>query len=71
MDHLDTAREKVADAIAHLEDAISAALPGQAPASKPDDVRRAIRKVRVVVSEALQALNGAESNLLKLGEDDR
>lgn len=71
MGPLDTAREKVADAIAHLEEAISAALPGQAPASTPDDVQRAIGKMRVVVGEALQALDGAKSDLSKLGKVGR
>lgn len=70
MDHLDTAKEKVADAIGHMENAISAALPGQAPAATQDDVRHAIRDTRVVIDGAIQALGQAEGHLQQLGHDD-
>lgn len=69
MDDLDTARENMANTIAHLEDAISAALPGQAPVSTADDVCDAIRETRASIDKAVQALDKAENQLLQLGDD--
>ena len=70
MDDLDPAREHVVQAIACMEDAISEALPAQAPASGRDEIADGIAAARRKLEEALRWLARAEDALRRTDLDD-
>ena len=63
MDDLDTAREHVVQAIACMEDAISEALPAQAPTSGRDEIASGVVAARRKIEEVMRWLARAESAL--------
>ena len=63
MDDLDTAREHVVQAIACMEDAISEALPAQAPASGRDEIVGGVVAAKLKLEEVMRWLARAERAL--------
>ena len=63
MDSLDDLRAKLVDVIGHLEGAIDAAMPGQAPSSSSNDIRDAVLRTRGSITQAMRALNEIEDKL--------
>ena len=70
MDDLDTAREHVVQAIACMEDAISEALPAQAPTSGRDEIASGIASAKRKLEEAMSWLTRAEDVLRLTDLDD-
>ena len=56
MDTVDDARASMVDVIAELEQAIEAAMPGQAPGSDAGEIRKAIAEVRAKLDAAEKRL---------------
>lgn len=61
MGGIDKARADIVRAIAHLEDAIEAAMPGQAPGTDVEEIRESIAAVRDEIEGALVDLTSAEN----------
>lgn len=66
MDHLDTAKQHVVNAMIALEEALTEALPAQDPASDAAQVRMGIAKVKRHMRTATLQLSDAENSLERL-----
>lgn len=64
MPDIDPSRIEIVYALGCLEDAHMIAMPGQAPASKRDDIKSAIDAARPLILEALSHLAKAEAMLV-------
>lgn len=69
MDHLDEAKAHVVKAMMALENALTEALPTQAPNSNAEQVRLGILEMKQAMREATKQLSDAEASLTRLNGD--
>lgn len=69
MDHLDEAKAHVVKAMMALENALTEALPAQAPNSNVKQVRLGILRMKQIMREATKHLSDAETALKRLSND--
>lgn len=69
MDHLDEAKAHVVNAMMALENALTEALPAQAPSSNAKQVRLGILRMKQAMREAKEQLLDAEAALTRLNGD--
>lgn len=69
MDHLDEAKAHVVKAMMALENALTEALPAQAPNSNAEQVRLGILEMKQTMREATKQLSDAEASLTRLNGD--
>lgn len=69
MDHLDEAKAHVVNAMIALENALTEALPAQAPSSNAEQVRLGILRMKQTMREATEQLTDAEAALTRLNGD--
>lgn len=70
MDHLDTAKQHVVNAMIAMEDALTEALPAQDPASDSARVGQGISEMRCRIKAATTHLSNAENSLKQLDRDE-